>query len=65
MSDHYQELAAALKKTSLERDELLALLRQIHEAADKVYQMNDAMARNTLVNIYEISGKVLAIATTE
>jgi hypothetical protein len=50
---------------ALRNDELVALLRQIHEAANKVYQMGDATARNTLVNIYEISGKILTIATAK
>jgi hypothetical protein len=44
-----------------ENAELAELLRQVNEAANKVYQMGDATCRNALVNIYEISGKVLAL----
>jgi hypothetical protein len=59
------EAADEVERLQRERAELVELLRQIHEATNKVYQMGDAAARRTLVGVYEISGKVLSLATAK
>ncbi len=60
---HIERLQRENKKLVVVNAELRELLRQIHEAANKVYQMGDATCRNVLVNIYEISGKVAALSS--